>query len=311
MANPYDILGVARNASEADIKKAFRGLAKKFHPDRHGGDEGAAKKFKEISGAYDLLGDPQKRAKYDRGEVDEQGNPRGFDPRGGGGPFGGGGGPFGGGARDFEFNWPGGQQGGGGFKPEDIFADLFGGRSRRAQPQRGEDFKLAVTVSFEEAARGGTRRVTLPDRREMEIRIPAGLRDGQQIRLKGQGGQGGNGGPQGDVLIQVAVAAHPFWVRDGQDIRMDLPVTLQEAVLGGKVEVPTLSGAVSLSVPPHSNTGASLRLRGKGIPAGAGKAVGDMYVRLVVTLPEKDAALDDFVREWKTQYDPRGKIKGK
>ncbi|HVZ69206.1 MAG TPA: J domain-containing protein [Rhizomicrobium sp.] len=316
MADPYSVLGVSKTASEAEIKKAFRTLAKKYHPDKHGGDEAAVKKFKEVSGAYDILGDKEKRAKFDRGEIDEHGNPRGFDPRQGGGfegnPFGFGGGRAGPGG--FEYTWTSGPGGGEGIRAEDIFADLFGGRGRRAQPRRGEDYTLNVTVSFEEAARGGTRRVTLADGRNVDVRIPVGIRDGQQVRLKGQGGPGANGGPAGDILIQVAVAAHPYLTRDGRDLKMDLPITLQEAVLGGKVQVPTLTGPVALTIPPGSNTGTVLRLRGKGIPAhgtaGGGEPAGDMYVKLVVTLPEKpDAKLKDFAESWSATYDPRARLK--
>lgn len=319
MANPYDVLGVSKTASEADIKKAFRALAKKYHPDKHQGDKAAQKKFQEISGAYDIVGDKDKRAKFDAGEIDEQGNPRGFDPRAGGrgGPFAGGG-P---GARDFHFTWTNQDaEQAEGFRAEDIFADLFGGgggrrgRGGRTQSMRGEDYALRITVSFEEAARGGTRRVTMPDGREVDVRIPSGLTDGQSIRLRGQGGQGANGGPQGDVILHVAVAPHPFYVRDGNDLRMDLPISLQEAVNGGKVEVPTLTGTVALTVPANSNTGAVLRLRGKGIPArgtaGGGEQAGDLYVKLVVTLPEKpDAELKTFVEKWGAKYDPRAKLK--
>jgi DnaJ-class molecular chaperone len=321
MANPYDILGVAKNASEADIKKAFRTLAKKYHPDKHQGDKNTQKKFQEISGAYDLLGDKEKRAKFDSGEIDEHGNPRGFDPRQGGGfrggPFGG---AQGGSDRDFHFTWNqgGGEQQAEGFRAEDIFADLFGGgrrgRGGRAQPVRGDDYALNITVSFEEAAKGGTRRVTMPDGREVDVRIPAGTKDGQSIRLRGQGGAGANGGPQGDVMLQMAVAPHPYYVRDGNDLRMDLPISLQEAVLGGKVPVPTLTGEVSLTVPPGSNSGAVLRLRGKGIPAHGsatgGEPAGDLYVKLVVSLPDRpDAELKAFVEKWGTKYDPRAKMK--
>jgi DnaJ-class molecular chaperone len=318
MADPYSVLGVPRKASEADIKKAFRTLAKKHHPDTHRGDPGAKKKFQEISAAYDILGDKEKRGQYDRGEIDENGNPRGFDPRAHG--FGGGGGnPFGGdGARSYQYTYTGGgPEGAEGFRAEDIFADLFGGlggRGRKAQPRRGEDYALNVTVSFEEAARGGTRRVNLPDGREIDVRIPAGLRDAQQIRLRGQGGPGVNGGPQGDVMIQVSVAPHPYFTRDGNNLRMDLPVTLKEAVLGGKVQVPTLTGAVTVTVPVNSNSGTVLRLKGKGIPArgsaGGGEAAGDLYVRLVVTLPDKaDAKLKTFIEGWDASYDPRAKMK--
>ncbi len=313
MRNPYDVLGVAKTASDAEIKKAFRNLAKKHHPDAHGGDPNAKKKFQEISGAYDILGDKDKRGKFDRGEIDASGNPAGF--AGGGHGFEGA--PFGGGGanpRDFHFNWT--DRGGEtaeGFRAEDIFSDLFGGLGggkRRSQPRKGQDFALAVTVSFEEAARGGTRRVTLPDGRDIDVRIPVGLKDGQQIRLKAQGGPGRNGGPNGDVMLQVSVAAHPSLAREGDNLKMDLPVSLQEAVLGGTVTVPTLTGPVALKIPAGSNTGAVLRLKGKGIPARAGAAAGDLYVKLVVTLPEKpDADLKKFAEGWKNAYDPRAKMK--
>jgi DnaJ-class molecular chaperone len=170
---------------------------------------------------------------------------------------------------------------------------------------RGEDFQIAVTVSFAEAIQGGTRRVVLQNGEQIDVKIPAGLREGQQIRVKGRGGAGRGGGPNGDVLILANVAPHPFIARDGDDLRMDLPVTLKEAVLGGKVAVPTLSGTVNLSIPAGSNTGAVLRLKGKGVP---GK--GDLYVRLVVTLPEgQDPALRQFAEGWQAQYDPRAKMR--
>ena len=310
MRDPYEVLGVSKTASEADIKKAFRTLAKKYHPDKHSGDAAAQKKFQEISGAYDIVGDKDKRAKFDSGEIDEAGNPRGFDPRAhGGGPFGGGAGP---GGREYHFSW-GDQNSQQGFSAEDLFSDLLGGlggRGGRQQPRQGQDFSVSMTVSFEEAARGGSRRVMLPNGEQIDVKIPVGLRDGQQIRLKGRGGAGRRGGPAGDVLIQVSVAAHPYYTRDGNDLRMDLPVTLQEAVLGGKVPVPTLTGTVSLSVPANSNTGGTLRLKCKGIPAHGNEQAGDLYVKLVVTLPDKpDEALSGFAESWKTSYDPRSKLK--
>lgn len=310
MRDPYDILGVSKNANEAEIKKAFRALAKKHHPDAHPGDAGAAKRFQEISAAYDILGDKEKKAKFDRGEIDASGNPRGFDPRAHGFQ----GGPYGSG-RDFHFEW--GTPGGGGetaqgFRAEDIFADLFGGLGgggrKRSQPRKGEDFALAITVTFDEAAKGGTRRVSLPDAREIDVRIPAGLKDGQQIRLKAQGGAGHQGGPSGDVLMTVKVAPHSYFTRDGNNLKMDLPITLKEAVLGGSVTVPTLTGPVTLKVPAGSNSGTLLRLKGKGIEAKP--TPGDLYVRLVVTLPEKpDAGLKKFAESWKAHYDPRAKMK--
>jgi DnaJ-class molecular chaperone len=320
MKDPYEILGIAKTASEADIKKAFRTLAKKHHPDKHAGDAAAQKRFQEISGAYDILGDKQKRAQYDAGAIGADGNPKGFDPRQGGfgtggfrqgNPFGGGGGP---GAREFHFSFddaPSSPGGGGAAGFQDIFADLMGGgrRGGQARAAKGEDFSAAVTVSFAEAAIGGTRRVMLQNGEQIDVKIPVGVKDGQVVRVKGRGGAG-RGGPNGDILLTVAVAPHPFMTREGNDIRMDLPVTLKEAVAGGKVPVPTLTGTVSLSVPPNSNTGSVLRLKGKGIAANGGTEAGDFYVRLVVTLPDKpDESLRSFVQGWTLDYDPRAKIR--
>ena len=318
MKDPYEVLGVAKTASEADIKKAFRNLAKKHHPDKHAGDASAQKRFQEISGAYDILGDKEKRAQFDAGAIGPDGNPRGFDPRQGGGgfrqgnPFGQGSGGAGGpGAREFHFSFDDQPGGAAGF--EDIFADLMGGRARGGRQPRqskGEDFTAAVTVSFDEAATGGTRRVVLQNGEQIDVKIPVGVKDGQTIRVKGRGGAGLGGGANGDILLTVSVAHHPTMTRDGNDIRMDLPVTLKEAVLGAKVPVPTLTGTVSLSVPPNSNTGTTLRLKGKGIAANGGTAAGDLYVRLVVTLPDQpDEALKSFVSGWPGNYDPRAKTR--
>lgn len=312
MRDPYEVLGVNRSASEAEIKKAFRALAKKHHPDTKGGDQAAQKRFQEISAAYDILGDREKRAKFDSGAIDASGNPRGFDPRAHGyeeTPFGSG---QRGGARDYHFTWTDQGDTAEGFRAEDIFSDLFGGlsgrRGNRAQPRKGEDFTIPTTVSFEEGARGGTRRITLPNGDEIDVKIPAGIKDGQQIRLKGRGGAGRVGGPAGDVLISVSVAPHPWLTRDGNDLKMDLPVTLQEAVRGGRVPVPTLTGTVQLTIPPNANSGTVLRLKGKGVAAPG--AVGDLYVRLVVALPEKpDPELKSFIDKWQASYDPRSKLR--
>jgi len=315
MKDPYEVLGVPKAASEADIKKAFRTLAKKHHPDKHAGDAAAQKRFQEISGAYDILGDKEKRAQFDAGAIGADGNPRGFDPRAGGfrqGPFGsgfgGGGGP---GAREFHFSFDEAPGGAAGF--EDIFADLMGGGRRGAKSARaakGEDFSVAVTVSFDEAATGGTRRVVLQNGEQIDVKIPVGVKDSQVVRVKGRGGAGRGGGPNGDILLSVSVAPHPYLTRDGNDIRMDLPVTLQEAVLGGKVPVPTLTGTVSLTVPANSNTGTVLRLKGKGIPAHGGESAGDLYVRLVISLPDQpDESLRNFAQGWSAPYDPRAKMR--
>jgi DnaJ-class molecular chaperone len=320
MKDPYEILGVAKTAGEAEIKKAFRNLAKKHHPDKHAGDAAAQKRFQEISGAYDILGDKDKRAQFDAGAIGADGNPKGFDPRAGGfrqgNPFGGGG-AFGAGGEGREFHFSFDEHPGGAAGFEDIFANLMGG-ARRAQNNRGgpkqaakgEDFSAAVTVSFAEAAIGGTRRVVLQNGEQIDVKIPVGVNDGQVVRVKGRGGAGFGGGPNGDILLSVAVAPHPFMTREGNDIRMDLPVTLKEAVLGAKVPVPTLTGTVSLSVPSNSNTGTVLRLKGKGIGAHGGTAAGDFYVRLVIALADKpDESLRSFVQGWPADYDPRAKIR--
>jgi DnaJ-class molecular chaperone len=300
---------VSRQASEAEIKKAFRNLAKKHHPDAHGSDPAKVKKFQEISGAYDILGDKEKRAQFDRGEIDAAGQPRGFDPGAQGFRPGGGRG-----ARDFEFKWSGGG-GGEGFRTEDIFADLFGGFGggdgrRRGAPRRGEDIQLETSITLEEAANGTTRRVVLGDGKQIEAKIPPGVRDGQQIRLRGQGAPGARGGQAGDVLITVKLTPHAVYTVEGRDLRMELPVTLKEAVSGGKVPVPTLSGQVTLTVPALSNSGRVLRLKGKGLPGSGSEPPGDLYAKLVIVLPEgPDPELERFVNEWKTEYDPRSRLK--
>jgi DnaJ-class molecular chaperone len=308
MRDPYEVLGLSKNADEAEIKKAFRTLAKKHHPDTHANDPKAVKRFQEVSGAYEILGDKDKRAQFDRGEIDAAGQPRGaagsqgfhdFRPRGGSGK-----GPGG-------YEW---SSDGQGFSAEDIFADILGGLGgsgkRRAQAKKGADIILDTTVSLHEAAIGGNRRVLLADGRQLEVRIPVGVKDGQQVRLRGQGQPGERGGPPGDALIAITIAPHPYLEREGQDLRMDLPITLKEAVLGARVTFPTLTGEVALTLPPHSNSGQTLRLKGKGLPAGGSSPAGDLYLRLVVTLPEGvDPKLDAFVNDWGAEYDPRAKLK--
>lgn len=315
MRDPYDVLGVSRKASDAEIKKAFRALAKKHHPDTHANDPKAVKKFQEISGAYELLGDKEKRAQFDRGEIDANGQPKGFDqgfrP---GGPFGGGfegmrGRAGRGGPQGFDFQWSGGEGG----NAEDIFAEILGGLgggNRRRNQRKGADIRLQTTVSLQESATGGVRRVIAGDGRELEVRIPPGVKEGQQIRLRGQGAPGERGGPAGDALIEIAIAPHPLFERDGRDLRMDLPVSLKEAVLGAKVPVPTLTGPIAVTVPAHSNSGRVLRLKGKGLPGSGGEPPGDLYAKLVIALPDSpDAKLDAFVASWDQAYDPRSRLK--
>jgi len=308
MRDPYDVLGVSRKTTDAEIKKAFRALAKKHHPDTHANDPKAVKKFQEISAAYEVLGDKEKRAQFDRGEIDANGQPKGFDQgfRPGEGFEGMRGRTGRAGPQGFEFQWSGGE----GLNAEDIFADLFSGGKRRAQPRKGADIQLQTTVTLQEAANGGVRRVIAGDGRELEVRIPPGVTNGQQIRLRGQGAPGERGGPAGDALIEIAIAPHPYFERDGRDLRLDVPISLKEAIEGAKVQVPTLTGPVSVTVPPHSNSGRVLRLKGKGLPAPGADSPGDLYARLIVTLPETpDPKLDDFARSWEYRYDPRARLK--
>ncbi len=320
MRDPYSVLGVAKSASADEVKKAFRKLAKKHHPDQNTGDPKAQEKFAEVSSAYEILGDEKKRAQFDRGEIDAEGKPRGFEGFGAGGPFrrgGAGAGGAGGGFENFEFNAGGspfGRAAGGGrggFDPSDFF-DLFGGRGRRqqanAEPQRGPDVVENVIISLPDAVLGTSVRVSLPNGKTLDVAVPAGIEDGKQIRLKGQGQPGQAGGPAGDAMITVKIARHPYFRVEGHDLRLDLPITLYEAVLGGKVQVPTLSGKVEMSLPAGATGGKTMRLRGKGLPAGDGKAAGDLLVTPRIMMPEQASAeLEDLMRHWQTTrpYDPR------
>lgn len=323
MRDPYTVLGVQKSADMAEIKKAFRKLAKKYHPDQSK-EPKAKEKFAEVGAAYEILGDDKKRAAFDRGEIDAEGKPRfqGFEGFGAGGPGSGrraqaGAGP---GFEHFEFNFGGGRPGGHGFDPSDILGDLFGGgtpggrrggaRGAGGPPPRGEDVAASVTVGLAEAAQGATVRVTLPSGRALDVTAPAGIEDGKQIRLKRQGQPSASGGEPGDAIVTVRIAKHPYFRVDGRDLRLDLPVALYEAVLGAKVNVPTLDAAVELAIPSGSNGGRTLRLRGKGLPNPKGPA-GDLLVTLRIVLPdEADAELLHLMRKWETQkpYNPRSEM---
>ena len=283
MRDPYEVLGVTRGASAADIKGAYRKLAKKHHPDANKHDPKAAARFAEINAAYEILGEDDKRKAFDRGEIDAEGKPR---------------------FRGFE----------------DILKDMLGGRAGGRRGARGggfqfetEDFaapagrdvSASLAISLEEAAKGVKRRVQLPTGKEVEVKIPAGLEEGQQIRLKGQG-LAGPGGRPGDLLITVTVTPHPLFQRDGVDLRLDLPITLYEAVLGGKVRVPTLDGAVELAIPAGTNSGRTFRLKGKGFPGKERK--GDLLASIRIVLPDgEDGELEALMRKWRDSkpYDPR------
>jgi len=297
MNDPYEVLGVARTASQDEIKKRYRELAKKLHPDLHPGDDSALARFQDVSAAYDLLSDADKRGRFDRGEIDAAGQERAPER------------PF---YRAHGEGRGGAKYGGGGFDGEDLFADLFGGSFGRGSGKirmRGHDVHGALGVPFLDAVRGTTRRVTIEGGPTLEVRIPPGTEDGQTLRLKEQGGPGLNGGPPGDAYIEIHVEPHPLFRRVGADIELDLPISLPEAVLGARVTVPTIDGPVLLTVPKGSNTGDVLRLKNRGVPDARTGARGDQKVRLVVKLPEQvDPALEKAVEAWAKDhaYDVRG-----
>ncbi|MFK0298440.1 DnaJ C-terminal domain-containing protein [Brevundimonas sp. NPDC090276] len=293
--DPYKELGVARGASADEIKKAFRKLAKELHPDKNPGDKAAEERFKRITAAFDLLGDAEKRAKYDRGEIDADGREQFRAPPGGG--------------RSGGFGGFGGSGGRGGFEDidlEELFG-AFGGGGRtagRGFGGKGQDVRATLDVSLEDAIAGTTRRIQFSDGRMLDVVIPKGASDGQVIRLKGQGAPG-RGGQAGDALIELKIAPHPVFKRDGADLTMDLAVSVPDAVLGGKIQVPTPEGAVMMTIPKGSNSGKILRLKGRGAYAGGKR--GDLLAKLAVTLPETpDDELIRFATEWrdKRPYKP-------
>ena len=298
MADPYKTLGVEKTATEEDIRKAYKKLAKKHHPDLNPGDKEAENRFKDISAAYALLNDPEKRRAFDAGEIDESGQPR---PE-----------------RRFYRDYA---DAGAGFRYErsedlgdlgDIFGDIFARRGRPGDEgartqfrMRGADVGYILPIDFLEAVNGGKKRVDMPDGKTLDISIPPGVRDEQIIRLKGQGMPGIGGGPSGDALVTVMVKPHPVFRRDGKDIKSTVPITLNEALNGGSVQVDTITGPVNLKIPKHSNSGRILRLRGKGVQ---GEPKGDHLVELqVMTPPHPDAALESFIAGWEREhpYNPR------
>ncbi|MBY5467986.1 DnaJ C-terminal domain-containing protein [Rhizobium leguminosarum] len=296
--DPYELLGVKRDATQKDIQSAFRKLAKKLHPDLNPGDKKAEERFKEISTAYEILSDEEKRGRFDRGEIDITGAERAQrnyyrDYASKSGP----GDPYHNSAGFADFG-----------DADDIFANFFSRRAGGGQNHgRGRDRQFSMEVDFLEAANGTRTEVKLPNGPALDVQIPPGTRDGQTLRLRGKGEPGIGGGPAGDALIEIRVRPHRFFTRDGDDIRLELPISLSEAVLGGKVRVPTPSGAVNLTLPPHSNSGKVLRLKGKGVAKRGGEH-GDVYISLKIVLPDApDERLTAFMKEWAAanSYDPR------
>jgi DnaJ-class molecular chaperone len=313
MTDPYEILGLSRTASDDDIRKAYRKLAKKYHPDLNPGKADAEARFKDISAANALLSDPEKRARFDRGEIDASGAEtqrsfyRGFADADAAG------------ARRYgaEEHFVDNED------LESFFSDLFRHRGAGAGAgataggaaggfrMRGGNAAYSMRVPFLDAVKGARKRLNLPDGRTLDVDIPAGIDSGQTIRLKGQGGPGLGGGPPGDALIEIEVEPHPVFRRDGNDIRIDLPVTLAEALLGSKVRVPTVDGTVAMTIPKGADNGTVLRLKGKGVPAPKSGVRGDQYVTVRPVLPsEVDTGFEDFIRGWYDSHpqDPRSNL---
>ena len=327
MRDPYSVLGVAKSASEGDIKKAFRQLAKKYHPDQNKDDPGAQQRFAEVNQAYEIIGDKDKRAQFDRGEIDAEGKQkfqsRGFDGFSGFEDFGAAGGSRG-------FRSSGGAAGGGGF--DDILNDILGGfggrggargsagpgasgfagaggaKARRPSPSKGANADLIAAVSLEDILNSGKAQVTLPSGKTVNVTLPKGVVEGEKIRLKGQGHPGDQGGPAGDALIEVRFKTHKLFDVKGSDLHLDLPITLYEAILGAKIRTPTLTGAVNLTVPENTSSGKTMRLKGKGLPTKNG-GHGDLLVKIQIMLPPHgDDELDTLMKAWReiTPYRVRG-----
>jgi DnaJ-class molecular chaperone len=284
-ADPYTTLGVKKDASQDDIQKAYRKLAKKLHPDLNPGNKKAEEQFKEVASAYDLLGDADKRARFDRGEIDASGQER---PR----------------QRYYRDFAEGDSQyssdaGFADFASDDILSEIFGRQGRGGTfRMRGPDAHYQLELDFLEAINGGKKQITLPDGATLDVTIPPGTSTGTVLRLRGKGRRGAGGGPPGDALVEIDVRPHPVFQRKGDDIHVELPIPLRDAVLGGKVAVPTPTGPVTMTVPKWCNSGTVLRLKGRGVPRRDGKR-GDEYVTLKVMLPEKpDPELEKLVAHW-------------
>jgi DnaJ-class molecular chaperone len=296
--DPYSVLGVNRSASQDEIRRAFHKLAKELHPDVKPGDKAAAERFKKVSAAYDLLGDSDKRKRFDSGEIDANGEPRrayqshgAWDGRGAHGNSH---------SADFGFT--------------DVFSDFFGGprsaRGRSGLGIRGQDVRYTLEVDFMEAVSGTKKRVTMPEGGMLDLAVPEGVADGQVLRLKGKGNPGFRGGENGDALVEIKVRPHADFRRSGDDILVELPITIDEAVLGARVEVPTISGRVQLTIPKGTSSGTVFRLRSKGVRNITSGTVGDQLVSVRIVMPETiDEKLSYFMSEWRQQhaYDPRRK----
>ena len=287
----YSVLGVSKEASQDEIKRQYRKLAKELHPDLNPGDEAIAERFKQVSAAHAILSDPKKRASYDLGEIDDSGQAR---------------------QRHGHFHdFAGGQ--GGSFDEstlEGLFAEMFGRGGQRGfrAAQRGEDAAYTLTIDFLEAAKGAKKRVVMGDNKTLDITIPPGIQEGQTLRLRGKGRPGVRGGPSGDAMVEISIKPHPLFERRDRNIHIELPITLSEAVLGARIDVPTIDGPVTMTVPKGANTGTTLRLKERGIAGPKGGVRGNQYVRLSVQLPpEPDKDLEAFLERWSADhpYNPR------